>query len=178
MPQDLSYLGPHFVLGLTGTTLEKDEAALLKKVKPAGIILFAHNIEQGDNWNEKLRALVDNARNCIEDENLLVSIDHEGGRVHRLQSPVTHFPPARKWADRAEEVARRIERAYSSLSTLPHRGNYPRELLELGNRTFREVHFKPYRIVYRVLEREVVVLIVADGRRDMHALMARRLFGA
>jgi toxin ParE1/3/4 len=91
---------------------------------------------------------------------------------------IAHHITLHDGPDRAEEVARRIERAYSSLSTLPHRGNYPRELLELGNRTFREVHFKPYRIVYRVLEREVVVLIVADGRRDMHALMARRLFGA
>lgn len=80
--------------------------------------------------------------------------------------------------DRAEQVGRHIERVYSSLSTLPHRGNYPRELLALGNRTFREVHFKPYRIVYRVLEREVVILIVADGRRNMHALLDRRLLGA
>lgn len=80
--------------------------------------------------------------------------------------------------DRAEQVGRHIGRVFSSLSTLPNRGNYPRELLELGNKAFREVNFKPYRIVYRILQREVLVLIVADGRRDMHALLARRLFGA
>jgi toxin ParE1/3/4 len=91
---------------------------------------------------------------------------------------IAHYITLHDGADRAEEVGRHIERGYSSLSTLPHRGNYPRELLELGIRTFREVRFKPYRIVYRVLEREVLVLIVADGRRDMHALLARRLFGA
>ena len=68
--------------------------------------------------------------------------------------------------------------ALSGLATLPNRGNHPRELLELGNRSFREVHFKPYRIVYRVLEREVHVLIVADGRRNMRALLARRLLSA
>jgi toxin ParE1/3/4 len=79
---------------------------------------------------------------------------------------------------RAEHVGRQIEKAWSSLSTLPHRGNYPRELLELGNRRFREVHFKPYRIIYRVLALEVVVLVIADGRRDMRALLARRLLGA
>ena len=91
---------------------------------------------------------------------------------------IAHYITLHDEPDRAEEVARRIERMYSSLSTFPHRGNYPRELLELGNKTFREVHFKPHRIVYRVLEREVLVLIVADGRRDMHTLLARRLFGA
>jgi toxin ParE1/3/4 len=79
--------------------------------------------------------------------------------------------------EKAEYVGRRIEQA-SSLATLPNRGNHPRELLELGNRSFREVRFVPYRIVYRVQEREVHVLIVADGRRDMRALLARRLLSA
>jgi toxin ParE1/3/4 len=37
------------------------------------------------------------------------------------------------------------------------------ELLAMGNR-FREVHCKPYRIIYRVLDRKVVLLIIADGR--------------
>jgi toxin ParE1/3/4 len=81
-------------------------------------------------------------------------------------------------AERAEYVTERLEKTFASPTTLPNRGNHPRELLELGNRAFREVHFKPYRIVYRVLEREVLVLIIADGRRDMHALLARRLLGA
>ena len=80
--------------------------------------------------------------------------------------------------ERAEHVARRIEQAFAGLASLPNRGNHPRELLELGNRAFREVHFRPYRIIYRVLEREVQVMIIADGRRDMRTLLARRLLGA
>jgi len=80
--------------------------------------------------------------------------------------------------EKAEQVALRVEKAFSSLATLSNRGNHPRELLAMGNRSFREVHYKPYRIVYRVLDREVLVLIVADGRRDMRALLARRLLGA
>ena len=39
----------------------------------------------------------------------------------------------------------------------------------------REVHFKPYRIVYRVLGEDVYVYLVADGRREMQALLSRRL---
>jgi toxin ParE1/3/4 len=80
--------------------------------------------------------------------------------------------------ERAEHVARGIEKAYASLALLPNRGAYPRELLEMGNRSFREVHFKPYRIVYRVYERRVVVFLIADGRRDMRTLLTRRLLGA
>jgi addiction module toxin, RelE/StbE family len=80
--------------------------------------------------------------------------------------------------EKAEQVAQRIEEAFASLTNLPNRGAHPRELLAMGNRSFREIHFKPYRIVYRVYEREVVVFVVADGRRDMRALLARRLLGA
>jgi toxin ParE1/3/4 len=40
------------------------------------------------------------------------------------------------------------------------------------------VHFKPYRIVYRVYERKVVVFLIADGRRDMQALLTSRVLGA
>jgi toxin ParE1/3/4 len=80
--------------------------------------------------------------------------------------------------DRAEYVAQGIEKAYASLALFPNRGAYPRELLELGNREFREVHFKPYRIIYRVFARRVVVFLIADGRRDMQALLTSRVLGA
>jgi toxin ParE1/3/4 len=80
--------------------------------------------------------------------------------------------------DRAIFVTAQIERAVSALTSFPNRGPYPKELLEYGNRDFREVHFKPYRIIYRVLPDKVVVILIADGRRDMHALMTRRLLGA
>ena len=65
--------------------------------------------------------------------------------------------------------------AAQSLSALPQRGSYPRELLALGNREFRQVFFKPYRLIYRVAEKQVEIFVIADGRRDMQALLARRL---
>ena len=91
---------------------------------------------------------------------------------------IAHYIALHDAPQKAEQVAQSIEKTFSSLETLPHRGNHPRELLAMGNRAFREVRFKPYRIVYRVLDRAVLVLIVADGRRDMQALLARRLLGA
>ena len=40
---------------------------------------------------------------------------------------------------------------------------------------YREIFFKPYRIIYRVMEDNVYVLVIADGRRDMQTLLQRRL---
>ena len=78
---------------------------------------------------------------------------------------------------RAVDVATKIERSFAALETSPNRCVHPKELLDYGNRDFREIYFKPYRIIYRVLEREVVVVLIADGRRDMQALLTRRLLG-
>lgn len=79
---------------------------------------------------------------------------------------------------RAEHVLERIEEAFESLSAHPHRGNYPKELLEVGIREYREVLFKPYRVIYQVMESNVYVLLIADGRRDMQTLLQRRLLQA
>jgi toxin ParE1/3/4 len=76
---------------------------------------------------------------------------------------------------KADYVLGQIEKMFSSLSEFPERGVYPKELLALGIREYREIFFKPYRIVYRVMENIVYVLLVVDGRRDMQSLLQRRL---
>jgi toxin ParE1/3/4 len=80
--------------------------------------------------------------------------------------------------ERALLVSTNIERAIARLSTFPSRGPHPRELLEHGIRDFREIHYKPYRILYRIAGDMVVVVLIADGRRDMRGLLARRLLSA
>jgi toxin ParE1/3/4 len=61
------------------------------------------------------------------------------------------------------------------LSELPERGAYPTELLAIRVREYREIFFKPYRNIYRVLDKNVHVLLIVDSRRDMPALLQRRL---
>lgn len=78
----------------------------------------------------------------------------------------------------AEHVLGRIERAIEELRNFPMRGRYPKELLSLGMKEYREIFFKPYRIIYRIVEATVYVYVVADGRRDMQSLLSRRLLGA
>ena len=78
----------------------------------------------------------------------------------------------------AARVLDRIEKTLQSLSTFPERGPHPKELLALGIREYRQTFFKPYRLIYRIVEQRVYVYLIVDGRRDMQALLARRLFGA
>ena len=79
---------------------------------------------------------------------------------------------------KAEYVLDRIEKKFVSLSEMPERGVYPKELLSLGIRDYREIFFKPYRIIYRTDNKNVYIYLIADGRRDMQTLLQRRMLRA
>jgi toxin ParE1/3/4 len=76
---------------------------------------------------------------------------------------------------RAQHVLDRIQKACDALKRFPERGSHPEELAALGIREYRETFFKPYRIVYHIDRGRVLISLVADGRRDMRSLLARRL---
>jgi toxin ParE1/3/4 len=75
----------------------------------------------------------------------------------------------------AEHVLDRLLGVAGELALLPERGAIPKELRALGIREFRQLFFKPYRVIYRVVGRDVFVVLVADGRREMQSLLERRL---
>jgi toxin ParE1/3/4 len=77
--------------------------------------------------------------------------------------------------EKADYVLNKIEAALQRLSESPERGTRPRELLELGVGEYRQVFFKPYRIIYTIRGKRIYVLLIADGRRDMESLLLRRL---
>ena len=55
---------------------------------------------------------------------------------------------------------------------------YPKELMVLGIREYRQICFQPYRMIYRIVGKQVVIYLIANGRRDMQSLLTRRLLGA
>jgi toxin ParE1/3/4 len=79
---------------------------------------------------------------------------------------------------KADHVLAQIEKAFSRLSEFPERGVYLKELSAIGVREYREMFFKPYRIIYRIIGKNVYVLLITDGRRDMPSLLQRRLLDA
>jgi beta-N-acetylhexosaminidase len=80
--------GELLALGFEGTTLAEPVAALAAEAGLGGVVLFRRNCPDLDT----VLALTEAARRLGPD--VLVLVDHEGGRVHRLPPPFTHFPPA------------------------------------------------------------------------------------
>jgi toxin ParE1/3/4 len=78
----------------------------------------------------------------------------------------------------ADHVLERLVKATEAHKMSPDRGSYVNELRSLGISEYRQIFFKPYRLIYRVHSKQVIVYVVTDGRRDMASLLARRLLGA
>ncbi len=78
----------------------------------------------------------------------------------------------------ADRVLDRLMAVMESLARLPERGSCPKELLALGVKEYRQTMFKPCRLIDRVIGNQVLIYLIADGRRDMPSVLARRLLGA
>jgi toxin ParE1/3/4 len=79
--------------------------------------------------------------------------------------------------EKAEYVLGRLREVCERLATFPDRGPHPKELQALGIREYRQTYFKPYRLIYRIVGKMVLIYLIVDGRRDMQALLSRRLLG-
>lgn len=89
------------IFGIAGAELTADERAFFAEADPAGYILFARNCIDP----VQLRRLTDDLRSIHGRENLLVSIDQEGGRVARMRPPHWAAYPAGEIFDRLYRIA-------------------------------------------------------------------------
>jgi len=72
-------------------------------------------------------------------------------------------------------VSEHLKEACDSLAHEPERGHFPPELERISISDYREIHFKPYRVIYQILGKQVYIHAVLDGRRDLQELLERRL---
>jgi toxin ParE1/3/4 len=76
---------------------------------------------------------------------------------------------------RAYEVFEEIKRTAASLRSFPERGRIVPEFQEHGIIQYHQLLSGPWRIIYRVSNRDVYVLSVIDSRRSVEDILLRRL---
>lgn len=77
--------------------------------------------------------------------------------------------------EKAEKLLTELEETCNSLLKFPKRGHIPPELERIGVLDYREIHYKPYRIIYQIIESVVYIHCVLDGRRNLQELLEKRL---
>ena len=79
------------MLDLEGLELQAEEKELLIHPLTGGLILFSRNYESVD----QLSRLIKDVRQVVSDANkdVLIAVDHEGGRVQRFRKEFTKLPP-------------------------------------------------------------------------------------
>ncbi|MGE5302382.1 MAG: beta-N-acetylhexosaminidase [Alphaproteobacteria bacterium] len=83
-------IGQMFMVGLKATELSAEERLVFDELGIGGVLLLKHNLSDP----EQIVALCCSLRDLKTDHPPFIAIDEEGGRVHRLPAPFTHFPPA------------------------------------------------------------------------------------
>ncbi|MCX8596148.1 MULTISPECIES: beta-N-acetylhexosaminidase [unclassified Gilliamella] len=135
-------MGP-LLIDVQGTSLTNDDVKLLQNPLVAGIILFSRNYEDPEQLTELIKQI-----RATTSERLLISVDHEGGRVQRFKKGFTHIPPAQSfalfndieqakslafdagWLLAIELIAYDIDLSYAPVLDLGH------ECLAIGSRSF------------------------------------------
>jgi len=96
------------MMDVSGLILTQEEKNRLSKPSIGGVILFTRNFESIDQVKELIKSI------RLIKQNMLISVDHEGGRVQRFREGFTHLPAMAKLGevyDKDPELA--LEQAFS-----------------------------------------------------------------
>ena len=75
----------------------------------------------------------------------------------------------------ALKVLKKIKERVALLTTAPQRGRIVPELKDHGILQYRELIIKPWRVVYRISNQDVYVLVVLDARQNVEEILLKRL---
>lgn len=101
-------IGQLFLVGCQGEALSNNERLLIEEYQFAGLILFKTNCGAPGQLVSLCRAIWES----FDAVPPFIAIDQEGGRVHRLPTPFSHFPAAARIGARHDpELAYRLGNA-------------------------------------------------------------------
>ncbi|SIQ13423.1 toxin ParE1/3/4 [Alkalispirochaeta americana] len=68
-----------------------------------------------------------------------------------------------------------VEEKVKRLSYFANEGRFIPELLEYENNKYREILVYPWRVIYNLEEKNVIIIMVIDGRRNLQDILYKKL---
>jgi toxin ParE1/3/4 len=99
---------------------------------------------------------------------ILESAEHD---LKELRSYIVKSFSQETWQTTFE----RIKEAIRNLKTFPYAGSIPEEFEKINLSQYRQVLSGMNRIIYEVRQDSVYIHLIADTRRDLKAMLTRRL---
>src|SRR5690349_12750868 len=105
------HIGQLAITGFAGRSIPPDLRLLAREFDLGGVVFFGRNVEAPEQVAEMSR----DAQELASDLPLWVSVDQEGGRVARLKTPFTVWPPMLTLGRSGDEhLAERFARALAA----------------------------------------------------------------
>ena len=105
------HIGQLAITGFAGHSIPQDLRLLAREFDLGGVVFFGRNVEAPEQVSEMSRE----AQELASELPLWVSVDQEGGRVARLKSPFTKWPPMLTLGRSGDErLAERFARALAA----------------------------------------------------------------
>lgn len=90
--------------------------------------------------------------------------------------PIFNYVIENDSEDSANNIFQKLNETCLSLISLPDRRHTSPELERIYVYNFKEIHFKPCRIIYQIVDNKVYIHCVFDGRRELQEVLENRLF--
>ena len=119
--------GKLFIVGFEGSKLTKTIEAKLLELNPAGIIFYDTNIES----REQVQELISSLKKLLGD-NLIITVDQEGGKVERLRKITTSLPSLQALGRASIKLGKEQGLLFAREPLIQHSSVLAEELSELG----------------------------------------------
>ncbi|MBY0314369.1 MAG: beta-N-acetylhexosaminidase [Bdellovibrionales bacterium] len=97
-------IGQQLIIGIQGKTLLDEEKEFIVKYNIGGVILFDRNLESPAQIHALVSEIQALRHRTTDKTPLFISIDMEGGRVHRLKAPFTKWPAVARLGDKGSST--------------------------------------------------------------------------
>ena len=98
-------------------------------------------------------------------------ITDEKNNIYDIYNYVANYDSITK----GKNLLNKLKKTCQSLSTFPYRSLFPPELERIGVFEYKEIHYKPYQIIYQIIESSVYIHCVFRCSKKLRRITCKKI---